>query len=481
MQDQVMKTVRTVRDCLIIAVFAFTAAPAWSRAGETATVYLTAKNTPQRIAKMSELEWTELPQPPEKIDVIFLDPSKTFQTVVGIGGALTDASAETFFKLPAAKQQELIEAYFDPQNGIGYSLGRTNIHSCDFSSDSYTYVAEGDTELKTFDVEHDRQYRIPFIRKALETAGRDFKLFASPWSPPAWMKDNHDMLHGGSLKREFYPAWANYFVRFIQAYAAEGIPIWAVTVQNEPMAVQTWESCVFTAQEERDFVKDHLGPTLEKSGLRSTKIIVWDHNRTMMYHRASTILNDPEAARFVWGVGFHWYVDDTYNNVRLVQEAFPNTHLIFTEGCHGPFDRARLDEWHWGEAYARAIINDFNNGAVGWTDWNVLLDETGGPNHVSNFCFAPVIGSTETGDLTYMSSFYYIGHFSKFIRPAAKRIISSPTVDNLPTTAFVNPDGSIVVIVMNETDRDHPFMIWLREKMAATHCPPHSIMTVVID
>lgn len=476
-----MKHKRTIRGFSIVAIFVSLVAAASSGARETATVYLTAKDSPQRITKTAELKWSDLPQPPEKVDVIFLDPSKTFQTVVGIGGALTDASAETFSKLPAAKQQELMQAYFDPEKGLGYSLGRTSIHSCDFSSDSYTYVAEGDKELETFDVEHDRKCRIPFIRRVLETAGKDFKLFASPWSPPAWMKDNNDILQGGSLKREYYPVWANYFVKFIEAYADEGIPIWGVTVQNEPLAVQPWESCVFTAQEERDFVKNNLGPTLQKNGLGGTKIIVWDHNRTMMYQRASTILNDPEAAKYVWGVAFHWYVDDAYDNVRLVQEAFPETHLLFTEGCVGPFDLARINEWDWGERYGRAMINDFNNGAVGWTDWNVLLDETGGPNHVSNYRFAPVIGSVATGELTYMSSFYYIGHFSKFVRPGAKRTISSPTVDNLLTTAFVNPDGSIAVIVMNETDGDHPFMIWLREKVAETHCPPHSIMTIVID
>jgi glucosylceramidase len=251
-------------------------------------------------------------------------------------------------------------------------------------------------------------------------------------------------------------------------------------VQNEPMAIQTWESCVYTAQQERDFVKNHLGPTLAARGLADKKIIVWDHNRTMMYQRAATILEDPAAAKFVWGVGFHWYVNDSFDNVLLVHEAFPNTHLMLTEGCHGPYDSAQLDEWHWGEAYGKAMINDFNNGADGWTDWNVLLDDTGGPNHVSNFCFAPVIANRKSGALHYMNSFYYIGHFSKFIRPGAKRIVSSPTVDNLLTTAFQNPDGSIAVVVMNEAAKEHAFMISLHEKVASTKIPGHAIMTVVI-
>jgi glucosylceramidase len=463
----------------VVALLTVFAAALRCGANEAASVYLTAKDTNQRLAKTAELHWSELAQPPEKVDVIFVDPTKPFQTLVGIGGALTDAAAETFDKLPAARQQELLTAYFDPKSGLGYSLGRTNINSCDFSSDTYTYVSAGDKELKSFNVEHDRQHRIPFIQKALATAG-NLTLFASPWSPPAWMKDNNDMLHGGSLKPEYYSAWANYYAKFVEAYAKEGIAIWGVSVQNEPMAIQTWESCVFTAQQERDFVKNFLGPTLVQHGLGDKKIIVWDHNRTMMYQRAATILEDPAAAKYVWGVGFHWYVNDSFENVRLVHDAFPGTHLMFTEGCHGPYDGAQLDEWHWGEAYGKAIINDFNNGADGWTDWNVLLDDTGGPNHVSNFCFAPVIADRQGGNLHYMNSFYYIGHFSKFIRPGAKRIISSSTVDNLLTTAFQNKDGSIAVVVMNEAAAEHPFMISMHEKVASTSIPAHAIMTIVI-
>jgi glucosylceramidase len=450
------------------------------RANGQGTVYLTAKGSEHRLAKTVELKWSDLAQPPEKFDVVFVDPSKTFQTLLGIGGALTDASAETFDNLPAARQQELLTAYFDPKAGLGYSLGRTNINSCDFSSDMYTYVAEGDKELKSFDVEHDRRHRIPFVRQVLATAGKDLTLFASPWSPPAWMKDNNNMLHGGSLKPEFYSAWANYYANFIEAYAKEKIPIWGITVQNEPMAIQTWESCVYTAQQERDFVRDHLGPTLAARGLGDKKIIVWDHNRTMMYQRAATILEDPAAAKYVWGVGFHWYVNDSFDNVQLVHEAFPETHLMLTEGCHGPYDGSQLDQWRWGELYGKAMICDFNNGADGWTDWNVLLDDTGGPNHVSNFCFAPVIANRKSGDLHYMNSFYYIGHFSKFIRPGAKRIVASSTVDNLLTTAFQNSDGSLAVVVMNEAALEHQFMLSLKGKVASASLPPHSIMTVVI-
>jgi glucosylceramidase len=454
----------------------------YGAASYSGTVYLTAKDTPYRLANGGELNFIDLPQPSEKQETIFVDPSKTFQTVIGIGGALTDAAAETFYKLPKDKQREILTAYFDPLNGIGYTLGRTHINSCDFSSESYTYVTNDDKDLKSFNISHDLKYRIPFIKAAMAVAGKNnFTLFASPWSPPAWMKDNDDMLHGGKLKPEYYDSWANYYVKFIKAYEKNGVPIWGLTVQNEPMAIQTWESCNYTAAEERDFVKNHLGPTLAKSGLGNIKIMVWDHNRGMMYQRAEVILDDPKTAKYVWGVAYHWYVGDNFENVELVHEAFPKVHLMFTEGCNGPFDMAGINDWKWGEVYGKSMIHDFNNGVEGWTDWNVLLDQEGGPNHVKNFCFAPIIGDTKTGKLYYMDSYYYIGQFSKFVRPGAKRIISSSTTDNLLTTAFLNKDGKIAVIVMNSTDMDQPFYLWLDGKAAKSDSPAHSIMTFVLS
>jgi glucosylceramidase len=446
-----------------------------------ATVYLTAKDSNARLQRVEQLNLQPGPELSERDDCVFIDPGATFQSIVGIGGALTDAAAETYAKLPADKQSEILRAYFDPQNGIGYSLGRTNIHSCDFSSESYTYVQAGDFPLATFDIAHDMKYRVPFIKAAMATAGKDFVLYASPWSPPAWMKTNGDMLHGGKLKPEAADSWARYFVKFVDAYERQGIPIWGLTVQNEPLAVQTWESCIYTAEEERDFVKNHLGPALRRAGLGDRKLVVWDHNRGQMFQRASVVLDDPEAAKYVWGVGFHWYVGDHFENVRRVQERYPRTHLLFTEGCVDRFTPDKTGEWKWGEMYGRSMIHDFNNGAVGWTDWNVLLDEKGGPNHVANFCFAPIHGNTATGELTYLNSYYYIGHFSKFVRPGARRIVSSSTSDDLLTTAFLNTDGTIAVVVMNATGRSHDVNILIDGKNARTKAPAHSIATYVLS
>jgi glucosylceramidase len=462
--------------------------PGASRAGtqtksfelKTAEVYVTTKGFAQRLAEAAPVEFTDLLQPDEHKPTIMLDANHTFQEFVGIGGAFTDASAETFYKLPKEKQSEILDAYFTTDKGIGYTLGRTHINSCDFSSESYAYVDTPDKELKNFTIDHDKKFRIPFIKEAMAKAGGDITLFASPWSPPAWMKDNNNMLQGGKLKPEFMQTWADYYLKFFEEYKKEGINFWGVTVQNEPMAVQTWESCIYTAEDEREFVKNFIGPTLKKSAFADTKIIIWDHNRGLMNQRAKVMYDDPEASKYVWGTGFHWYTGDHFENVKLHAEAFPDKGLIFTEGCVYPFNYDSLNEWHWGETYGTSLINDLNNGACAWTDWNLLLDETGGPNHVSNFCMAPVIGNTKTGEVIYMNSFYYLGHFSKFIRPGAKRITCASNDDELMATAFLNTDGKIATVVMNKTSKDKEFFVWINGKAVNTMSPAHSIITLLI-
>ena len=453
----------------------------------TIAVYTTAENTAYRLTKTSDSSrFSDYSQPPETQVCVIIDPTHQFQTMMGIGGAITDASAEIYAKLSPAVQKRFLDSYYDTVSGIGYTLGRTNIQSCDFSSGSYTYVSDEDKDLKSFSIDHDRKFRIPLIHQIITATGGKLTLYVSPWSPPAWMKDNHDMLHGGKLLPAFRQAWANYYVKFIRAYEKEGIPVWGLTLQNEPLAKQTWESCNYTAEEERDFIREYLGPTLKNQGLGDKKLIAWDHNRDFVYQTASTILNDPEAAKYIWGIGYHWYETWTgssmlFNNVKMVAETFPAKNLIFTEGCVDRFDSARLKIWSLGETYGHSMINDFNDGTVGWTDWNILLDEKGGPNHAGNFCFAPVHADTRTGELYYTNSFYYIGHFSKYIRPGARRIISSSNRDLLQTTAFRNADGKIAVVVMNQSDKAISYLLWMKGKAAKMESLPHSIETLVFS
>ena len=447
-------------------------------------VFTTAENTDLRLTLAKNLNFTSSQQPVESEISIFVNPTQSFQNFMGIGGAITDASAEVFARLSPEKQEELLTAYYDTKNGIGYSLLRTSIHSSDFASESYTYIEEGDQELKTFSIDHDKTYRIPMIKRAIHTAGGKLLLYASPWSPPSFMKSNGTMLKGGTLLPEFYQAWANYYAKFVKAYEKEGMPIWGITIQNEPMATQKWESCLFTADAERNFLKNYLGPTMEKQGLGTKKIVVWDHNRDLMNQRANAIFDDPEASKYAWGMGFHWYEtwaggQPMFDNVRKVYEAYPSKNLLFTEGCVERFDSKKYQFWGNAERYGSAMINDFNNGTVGWTDWNILLDEKGGPNHKDNFCFAPIHADMNTGELIYTPSYYYIGHFSKFIRPDAKRISTASSRSNLLSTTFKNLDGSLVTIVMNSTTDTIKYNLIVDREKTIVEIPAHAIQTLV--
>ncbi len=448
------------------------------------SVYTTADSTNLRLTLTDKLYFTAAEQPVEREISVFVAPQKAFQTFMGIGGAITDASAEVFAKLSPAKQAELLTAYYNKDNGIGYSLLRTSIHSSDFSSGSYTYIAEGDKELKTFSIAHDQQFRIPMIKRAIQMAGGKLLLYATPWSPPAFMKSNKTMLQGGTLLPEFYQAWANYYVKFVKAYEKEGMPIWGISIQNETMATQKWESCLFTATAERDFLKKYLGPTMQKGGLGSKKIVVWDHNRDLMNQRANVIFDDPEASKYAWGMGFHWYEtwageQPMFDNVRKVHEAYPTKNLLFTEGCVERFDAKKYQFWGNAERYGTSMINDFNNGTVGWTDWNILLDENGGPNHKGNFCFAPIHADSKTGELIYTPSYYYIGHFSKFIRPNAKRVSTASSRSNLLSTTFVNTDGKMVTIVMNQSSKKITYNLVVGNEKSVVTILPHAIQTLV--
>ncbi|MCC9018325.1 glycoside hydrolase family 30 protein [Flavobacterium lipolyticum] len=448
-------------------------------------VYTTAENTQLRLSLSNNFILNSVSQQTKSTVSITIDPSKTDQTFLGIGGAITDASAEVFAKLSPKKQQEFLTAYYDKNKGIGYSLARTNMHSCDFSSESYTYIQEGDKELKTFTIDHDKKYRIPLLKKAIATTGGKLTLFVSPWSPPAFMKDNNDILHGGVLLPEFAQSWANYYAKFIKAYEKEGIPVWGLTIQNEPMASQRWESCIYSPEAERDFLKNFLGPTLEKEGLGSKKIIIWDHNRgEMLEKRANLVFSDPEVSKYAWGIGFHWY--ETWNggspkfeSVGKVHEAFPNKNLLFTEGCIEKFDASKFQFWGNAERYGINMIHDFNNGTTGWTDWNILLDQNGGPNHVGNFCFAPIHADTTKDELIYTPMYYYIGHFSKFIQPGAKRIGNVISNKSVLSTSFLNTNGKIATVVMNQSDKAVVYEIAINAVKKTLTIPAHAMQTLV--
>jgi len=444
---------------------------------KTISVYITSKDTGQKVEEVdiSHLLTTKSIESP----TIKLYKNETRQEILGFGGAFTEASASVYNKLDTEKKGEIIKAYFGEQ-GNDYSMARTHINSCDFSLGNYSYCdTPGDTELNYFSISRDKELLIPFVQDAMDHANTPIHILASPWSPPAWMKTNGQMSHGGKIKDEYRAAWASYFCKYINAYEKEGIPIWGISVQNEPAAKQRWDSCIYTAEEERDFIRDYLGPALESRNLLDKKVIIWDHNRDIMVERARTVLNDPEAEKYVWGTGFHWYNGDYFDAVQHVHDEFPDKELIFTEGCqeNGP----HIGSWDLGERYATSIINDLNRWTVAWIDWNLILDENGGPNHVGNYCSAPIIVNTNTQEILYQSSYYYLGHFSRFIKRGDKIIGSECKTDDLLVLAAVNRSGTATTVVMNKKDVRIECTYQNGDTILPLSIPARSIVTLVDD
>lgn len=438
---------------------------------------LTSRDDDRRLAAQPSLaslaDERDLPR-------VFVDATRAFQEMEGFGGAFTEAAAVTWLRLDDARRTHVLRDYFDPVHGHGYTLCRVHMNSCDFALGNYAHAEQaGDVGLHGFSIERDRRALLPMIRAAQRVAGRPLNLLASPWSPPGWMKDTGRMNEGGRLLPEFSAAWARCYVRFIEEYAKESVHVWGVSVQNEPEAHQRWDSCLWTAEAERDFVRDHLGPALADAGLGHVRIVVWDHNRDMMVERASVIYADAQAAKYVWGTGFHWYGENHFDHVRLAHDAWPDKRLLFTEGCQegGP----HAGSWALGERYALSMINDLNRWTVGWIDWNLILDEQGGPNHVGNLCSAPILVDTPSGTLQHQSSYWYIGHFTRFVRVGARRVLCAATREAIEATAFVNPDRDLAIVVMNRSENALRFALRCGDTTFDATLPPHSIATYIDD
>ena len=439
-------------------------------------LFITSKNSPDRVFQTSS---TELANKKANINSkVTVETDKRRQKVLGFGGSFTESSSSIYKELNQDKKEEIIEAYFGDK-GNRYSMARTHINSCDFSLGNYAHVEkESDPHLNTFSLERNRISLIPLIKDALQKRNNKIKIMASPWSPPAWMKTNSKMNFGGRLKNDYREAWANYYCKFIEHYENEDIPIWGLSVQNEPAAKQTWDSCLYTGEEERDFIKNYLGPSLKKHNLLDKKLIIWDHNRDLMAERARTVLKDPDAAKYVWGTGFHWYCGDHFDNVQKVHDEFPDKKLIFTEGCQegGP----HIGSWDLGERYATSIINDLNRWTVAWIDWNIILNEKGGPNHVGNYCSAPIIVNTKSQELLYQSSYYYIGHFSRFIMPGDKIVNSINTNDTIHVLSSIKSDkSSAQTIILNKNDGDVEINYNRGQFNSTFTIPGRSIVTAV--
>lgn len=439
-------------------------------------IYLTHKDGEEKIKKYNieeiireNVKGTE--------NSIKINTENKYQKILGFGGALTEASAYTLSKLDEKAKKEVLSSYYDSEEGIGYTFGRVHINSCDFSLGNYTYVEENDMTLESFTLDRDEKYVLPLVREVKEITNDNLTILASPWSPPSYMKSNGEMNNGGKIKEEFMQLWADYYVKYIKKMKEKDIDIWGVTVQNEPAAIQVWDSCEYTAEEERDFVKNYLGPTFHKNNLQDKKIIIWDHNRDIAYERAKVILEDEEAAKYVYGTGIHWYMSEEFANTSKIHNDFPDKHIIFTEGCQE--GGVHLGSWDTGERYGRNIIGDLNNYIEVWIDWNIALDETGGPNHVGNLCDAPIIVDTKEKKVHYNSSFYYIAHFSKFIKPNAVRVESSVAGEKIHALACINKDNTLCIVIMNESDENRIVDINIDNEDYPIELKAHSIYTFV--
>ncbi|XP_071959380.1 lysosomal acid glucosylceramidase-like [Antedon mediterranea] len=404
-----------------------------------------------------------------------IDRSVRHQTVLGFGGAFTDSATINIMNLSEPVQEHILNSYFS-KSGIEYNLGRIPMASCDFSTRNYSYDdVPGDFELKNFALEmEDLTYKIPVIKRAMAVASRDIKLFGSPWGPPYWMKTNQDMVGGAALYGEpggkYYETWALYFARFIEEYAKQDIDIWGLTGQNEPTAGEVerypWQCLFFNASLQRDFIKMDLGPILEERGFGDVKLMILDDQRFLLPGWVETVLNDKEAAKYVSGIGVHWYYDDLVPATLLSQthDLFPDYFMLATEACEGylPLDAAViLGSWERGEAYSKDIMEDMNNFVAGWVDWNLVLDMQGGPNWVRNFVDAPIIADFDNDTIYKQPMFYHLGHFSKFVQPDSVRIgvttecVATTGCNKFDSIAFELPDesGRVATVVLNRNDK----------------------------
>lgn len=411
---------------------------------------------------------------------IFVDTNKKFQTHMGFGGAFTESAAVTLALASKIQQKEMLDAYFSEQ-GLNYNLGRTVIHSSDFSEKTRFYIPEEDRDLSRFDMLEDDKFINPMIKEALKRKP-DLWLMSSIWTPLPFMKENQDAYYGGRLLPQYDELYAQYFIRYLKEMKKRGIHIDATTIQNEPEATQIWESCYFSAKDELRFARV-LADALKREKM-DTKLIIWDHNRDVAFERAHEVLS--EMADQIWGVGYHWYVTEDSQNLSMIHDYYPNHHLLFTEGCV-EFTNTALnsqsggkDKWQNAEFYARNIIKDTQNHSEAFIDWNLILNEEGGPNHVGNFCEAPIMYDRQKGQIIYNPSYYFIGHFSKYIMPGAKRLYTNQTVDkDVYTTAYENPNGDVIIVILNE-DWVKSFSLRVNQKEVYITLPKKSISTYII-
>jgi glucosylceramidase len=396
----------------------------------------------QRFAVATRVTWSPA-MGTSTADQLRLNPGAKFQEILGFGGAFTDAACYTFNQLSASAREKLFHELFHPSE-MGLSTGRVCVGSSDYSTKLYSYDdGEADPDLKRFSIEHDREYILPVLRQARK-ANPDLFLFSSPWSPPGWMKPNGSML-GGSMRAQYFPVYAQYYLKFLQGYAAEGVPVQALTSQNEVDTDQDGKmpACLWGQEYEIRFIRDYLGPLLESSAT-PTKIWLLDHNYNL-WGRVVDSLEDDGLRSYVNAVAWHGYVG-TPDMMTKVKGAYPEVEMHWTEGGPDYTDPGYLTDWcKWGVTFTEVL----RNWCRSITGWNLALDEHGKPNIGPFPCGGVVTINSQTKEITRSGQYWAFAHYSRLIRRGARRFDSQSSAAGLQHVALQNPDGQQVLVVTN--------------------------------
>jgi glucosylceramidase len=438
-------------------------------APSNASVWFTSES--ERMASGSPIQW-KLASDAAATDAVRVIPNHQFQEILGFGGCFSDAACYQISQLRPSRREEFLHDLFHP-SGLGLSVNRTCIGAADTATKLYSYdEGDPDPDLRRFSIEHDREYILPILRRVAEINPAVF-YFSSPWSPPGWMKWNKSML-GGSMSRQYLSSYANYFLKFIQAYAAEGVAIQAITTQNEIDTDQHGQmpACTWSQECETEFITDHIGPLFERLGI-STKIWILDHNY-VYWGRVISELDDPDFRRYVNAVAWHGYVGKP-SMMSKVLAAHPDVMMYFTEGSTDYNDPHYQDDWtKWSSTYAEILTNGCRSIAA----WNVATDEHGKPNIGPYPCGGIVIINAKTQEVIQSGQYWALAHLSKSIKRGARRVETQSEAANLSHVAVNNPGGGTVLVLTN-LGAARTVQIYLGLYSATVQLKENSIATMV--
>ena len=419
------------------------------------------------------------PDAGEEDHVVNIYPEVTYETLEGFGGAITESAAYVYSLMDQTQKEQLMQAYFTPER-MNYQMVRLHLDSCDFSLGQYEAMSDpSDIAMDSFSMDRMEKYIFPMLRDAEKAAGHPLPLMLSPWSPPAFMKSTGIRIGGGKLLPEYRGFWAEYLCRYILEIQKRGFIVQRISLQNEPKAAQRWDSCVYTAKEQRDFLVEYMAPAMEKHGLSDIEIFLWDHNKERVYEWLRDEI-DPVSDPLIAGAAFHWYSGDHFEALDIARKQYPNKKLIVSESCIEFYKFSRDDAIKGTQKLAHEIIGDLNHGMTAFYDWNMLLDEQGGPNYTGNFCLAPFLYDTKSKMLMPQLVQQYFEHMTHDLVPGSVRVGYSRASEDIDVTAWRKPDGQIVAILLNRSEHLAPVNLRVDGQTASCLLYPLSISTGII-